>query len=39
MQRNLLWRFKLRLQFTGWLQYLGPVAPALLLLPWPGWGR
>lgn len=35
---NPLWRLKLRLQFTGWLQYLGPVGPALVLLALAGVG-
>jgi hypothetical protein len=38
LQRSLLWRIKLRLQFTGWLQYLAPLAPALLLLILAGVG-
>lgn len=35
---NPLWRLKVRLQFTGWLQYLGPVGPALVLLVVAGVG-
>jgi nitroreductase len=38
LQRSLLWRVKLRLQFTGWLQYLGPLAPAAALLVLAGVG-
>ncbi len=38
LQRTLIWRIKLRLQFTGWLQYLGPTVPALLLLALAGVG-
>ena len=38
LQRSIVWRIKLRLQFTGWLQYLAPLAPALLLLILAGGG-
>lgn len=38
VQRNPLWQIKLRLQFTGWLQYLAPIGPALLLLAVAGVG-
>lgn len=35
---NPLRRLKLRLQFTGWLQYLGPAGPALVLVVLAGVG-
>jgi nitroreductase len=38
LERTLLWRIKLRLQFTGWLQYLAPAVPALVLLALAGVG-
>jgi nitroreductase len=38
LQRTPLWRLKLRLQFTGWLQYVAPAAPAVLLLTLAGIG-
>ncbi|MCA9539048.1 MAG: nitroreductase family protein, partial [Myxococcales bacterium] len=48
LERSLFWRLKLRLQFTGWLQYLPPALVALLSLglaalahglgfTWPFW--
>ena len=39
VQTSILWHVKLRLQFTGWLQYMLPLVPAALLLVLAGLGR